>query len=52
MILFEGFEAVGKTTTAKRLVQQLEDAGVKAVYTREPGGDPVSEKIHAPRTRT
>ena len=42
-ITFEGCEGVGKSTHAKRLAAMLADRG--AVFTREPGGTPVAEKI-------
>ena len=41
-ITFEGSEGVGKSTHAKRLAAMLGDG---AVFTREPGGTPVAEKI-------
>ena len=44
-ITFEGPEGGGKTTHARRLVEQLQAAGHKVVYTREPGGTPTGEAI-------
>ncbi len=44
-ITFEGPEGGGKTTQAKRLINQLESAGLEVVYTREPGGTPTGEAI-------
>ena len=44
-ITFEGPEGGGKTTQAKRLVERLQAAGTKVVYTREPGGTPTGEAI-------
>ena len=44
-ITFEGPEGGGKTTHARRLVEQLLAAGHKVVYTREPGGTPTGEAI-------
>jgi len=44
-ITFEGPEGGGKTTQARRLVERLEAAGVKAIYTREPGGTRLGEEI-------
>ena len=44
-ITFEGPEGGGKTTQAKRLVERLQAAGKKVVYTREPGGTPTGEAI-------
>ena len=42
-ITFEGCEGVGKSTHAKRLAALLSERG--AIFTREPGGTPVAEKI-------
>ncbi len=44
-ITFEGTEGSGKSTLISHLRQGLEKAGKKVVSTREPGGNPVSEKI-------
>jgi dTMP kinase len=44
-ITFEGPEGGGKTTHARRLVEQLQAAGQRVVYTREPGGTPTGEAI-------
>ena len=44
-ITFEGPEGGGKTTHARRLVERLQAAGKKVVYTREPGGTPTGEAI-------
>lgn len=44
-ITFEGPEGGGKTTQAKRLLARLAEAGLEAVYTREPGGTPTGEAI-------
>ena len=44
-ITFEGPEGGGKTTHARRLVERLQAAGEKVVYTREPGGTPTGEAI-------
>jgi dTMP kinase len=44
-ITFEGPEGGGKTTQARRLVERLQAAGRKVVYTREPGGTPTGEAI-------
>lgn len=44
-ISFEGGEGSGKTTQAKLLVEKLNNAGTKAVFTREPGGTDLAEKI-------
>ena len=37
-IAFEGIDGSGKTTQAKLLVQHLNDNGIPAIYTKEPGG--------------
>ena len=44
-ITFEGIEGSGKTTQAKNLVNSLNQNGFKAIFTREPGGTPLAEKI-------
>lgn len=44
-IVLEGGEGSGKTTIAKKLVQEFNNEDIKAIYTREPGGDQISEKI-------
>ena len=44
-ITIEGPEGRGKTTVAKRDVEQLENEGYKVLYTREPGGVGIAEKI-------
>ncbi|GHT93847.1 thymidylate kinase [Alphaproteobacteria bacterium] len=45
LVTFEGGEGVGKSTQASLLAQKLTDMGLKAVKTREPGGDVIGEKI-------
>lgn len=40
LILFEGGEGVGKSTTTQMLVKHLESAGEKVVLLREPGVKP------------
>lgn len=45
LITFEGPDGSGKTTNIKVLVGWLQDKGYDVVYTREPGGTPVGEKI-------
>ena len=44
-ITFEGCEGVGNSTQLRFLKEYLEKIGVDAVYTREPGGTPLAEKI-------
>jgi dTMP kinase len=44
-ITFEGGEGAGKSTQIGRLLRRLEDAGVEAIATREPGGSPKAERI-------
>jgi dTMP kinase len=44
-ITFEGIEGSGKSTVARRILDTLEGAGIKAILTREPGGTGLSEEI-------
>lgn len=44
-ILFEGIVGSGKTTQSKRLAQYLNDNGIETIWTREPGGTEISDKI-------
>ena len=44
-ITFEGCEGAGKSTQIKMLSSYLEKEGIPFVLTREPGGNPISEKI-------
>jgi dTMP kinase len=46
-ITLEGGEGAGKSTLARALARRIEDAGHKAVVTREPGGSPKAEAIRA-----
>ena len=44
-ITIEGCEGVGKSTQLKFLREYFEEKGVDAVFTREPGGTELAEKI-------
>ena len=44
-ITFEGCEGSEKSTIAKMLKEELENANIPCLFTREPGGTPISEKI-------
>ena len=44
-ITFEGSEGCGKSTQVSRLAARLEQAGVRTLVTREPGGSAIGEKI-------
>src|SRR5574344_1807397 len=44
-ITFEGVEGAGKSTQSKLLVEYLNNNGVEAVWTREPGGCEGAEEI-------
>ena len=44
-ITIEGCEGVGKTYHTKRLKQYCADNGLNVLFTREPGGSRVAEKI-------
>ncbi len=44
-VTFEGPDGAGKTTQMKLAGERLAAAGWQVVYTREPGGTPISEKI-------
>ncbi len=44
-VTIEGCEGVGKSTLIKRLRAYLSEAGIDAVFTREPGGTPISERL-------
>jgi len=41
----EGTDGSGKTTQGELLKKYLEDKGFSVLYTRDPGGNPISEKI-------
>lgn len=44
-ITFEGGEGSGKTTIIKKLMEKLNEKGISAVVSREPGGSQISEQI-------
>lgn len=44
-ITIEGVDGAGKSTHVERIVQQMRDAGLEVVQTREPGGTPMGEVI-------
>lgn len=44
-ITFEGVEGAGKSTQSKLLVEYLNNNGIQAVWTREPGGCEGAEEI-------
>ncbi len=46
-ITFEGIDGCGKSTQMRLLGQRLEQRGVAVIYTREPGGTAISEKIRS-----
>ena len=46
-ITFEGGEGTGKSTQARLLASHLEQSGMTALLTREPGGAPGAEDIRA-----
>ena len=46
-ITVEGCEGVGKSTQVRFLREYCEAHGIKALFTREPGGTPISEKVRA-----
>jgi dTMP kinase len=44
-VTFEGGEGAGKSTQIKLLADRLDEAGIRAIVTREPGGSPGAEII-------
>lgn len=45
LITFEGCEGVGKSTQIRLLGEYFEQRGIDSLFTREPGGTEVSERI-------
>ena len=45
LITFEGSEGCGKSTQLKRLTTRLENAGIRPLVLREPGGTAIGEAI-------
>jgi dTMP kinase len=45
MISLEGSEGAGKSTQREFIGKWLEAAGIEVVYTREPGGTPLAERV-------
>ncbi len=45
LITFEGVEGSGKTTQAQMLVAHLKSSGYQVVFSREPGGTEIGERI-------
>ncbi len=46
-VTVEGCEGVGKSTQLRLLKEYFEREGIDALFTREPGGTPVAEKIRS-----
>lgn len=44
-ITFEGSDGSGKTTVSTAVTERLKNAGYSLIYTREPGGIAIAEKI-------
>ena len=44
-VTFEGIEGTGKTYQSKKLFKKIKSVGLPVIYTREPGGSKVAEKI-------
>jgi len=47
LVTFEGPEGSGKSTQMDLLRRSLDELGVQAIFTREPGGTEIGEKIRA-----
>jgi len=46
-ITFEGIEGSGKSTHARKLFEHLRSRGYPCIFTQEPGGTPLGEKIRS-----
>lgn len=44
-ITFEGVDGAGKGTQLRLLLEYLQEKGVNHIFTREPGGTPLAERI-------
>ena len=44
-ITFEGNDGSGKSSALQAVKQELKELGYDVLYTREPGGSPIAEKI-------
>ncbi len=44
-ITFEGVDGAGKSTQLKLLLEYLDAKGIEYLFTREPGGTPLAERI-------
>ena len=44
-IVFEGVEGSGKSTQSRELLRRLQEAAIKAILVREPGGTPTAEYV-------
>jgi len=48
-IVIEGLEGAGKTTARNLVVEALQESGISdLVFTREPGGTILAEKLRKP----
>jgi dTMP kinase len=44
-ITFEGVDGAGKSTQLKLLLEYLQEKGIAYIFTREPGGTPLAERV-------